>query len=111
MTDTAPRPGLRLLDFKPLRKGALIGFATVELPIGLEIRDCPVCMSRGKAWAGLPGKPQLKDDRVIRDERGKLVYSTILDWRERGLRDAFSERVVALVREHDPQAFAGGDGP
>lgn len=29
---------MRLLSFKPLTKGALRGFATVELPIGLQRR-------------------------------------------------------------------------
>lgn len=105
MNGTGPRP-LRLLSWKLVRKGALVGFATIELPIGLKVIDCTVCISHGKAWAALPAKPQVdKSGQVVRDERGKQAYSTILEWRHKRLRDAFSERVVALVAAHDPHAF------
>ena len=105
LSDTSPRPGLRLISFKPLRKGSLVGFATVRLPIGLKIVDCPVCVSHGRAWAALPAKPQFKDGQPIRDERGKLAYSPILEWRDKRLHDAFSERVVAAVRAEYPDVF------
>jgi hypothetical protein len=112
LSDTAARPGLRLVSFKAVRKGTLVGFATVELPIGLTIIDCPICFSNGKAWATPPGKLQTdKDGQPIRNERGKLAYSQILEWRNRRLRDAFSERVVELVRKHDPGALADGIEP
>ena len=58
------RPRRMTLEaFKSFRKGgssSLIGFATVRLPIGLLIADCPICTSRGKTLR-LPSitKPQL----------------------------------------------------
>lgn len=97
---------MKLLDFRAVRKGALRGFAAIELSIGLKINDIAICESHGKAWAGLPGKPQIdKDGRPIRDERGKLAYSAVLEWRDKRLRDAFSERVVEIVRAAHPDAF------
>lgn len=108
--DASPRSGLHLVSFKEVRKGSLVGFATVRLPIGLKIVDCPVCVSHGKAWAALPAKPQFKDGLPIRDERGKLAYSPILEWRDKRLRDAFSERVVALVRQQHPDALDDDGG-
>lgn len=106
LSDPVARPGLRLVSFKPMRKGALIGFATVELPIGLKIIDCPVCETRGKTWATPPGRPQLdKNGQPIRDERGRQAYSQILEWRDRRLREAFSDRIVELVRGQHPDAF------
>jgi hypothetical protein len=60
MSAAPDRPRLRLISFKPLTKGALRGFAHVELPSGLRITDCPVLISNGKTWATLPSKPVLK---------------------------------------------------
>jgi hypothetical protein len=57
--DRPDRPRMRLVAWRPVTKGALRGFATVELPIGLKIHDCPVFTSHGKTWATLPGKPQI----------------------------------------------------
>jgi hypothetical protein len=35
------------------------GFATVELPTGLELIDCPVLVGSNGPWARLPSKPVL----------------------------------------------------
>lgn len=54
-----PRPRMRLLVWKPLVKASLRGFADVELPSGLRIREVPVLHSNRKSWATLPSKPVL----------------------------------------------------
>jgi hypothetical protein len=97
---------MSLVAWRPLVKGSLRGFATVRLPIGMVIRDCPVNESHGKFWAGLPAKPQIdREGRILRDDRGKTAYTAVLEWESRKLRDAFSDRVIELVRERDPTAF------
>jgi hypothetical protein len=96
------RPTMRLLSWKPVRKGNLVGFATVMLPIGLKIVDCPVLVSREKAWATLPSKPQIdKDGRLKINSNGRPAYSPVLEWQDRALGDRFAAALVALVRaEH-----------
>src|SRR5215469_12534868 len=48
---------LRLISRRPLAKGALHGFCTIELlPLGLRSIDCPVLVSDGRAWCALPAK-------------------------------------------------------
>lgn len=97
---------MRLVRWSPLRKGTLRGFATIELPIGLEIVDCPVLAQNGTAWATLPGKPQIDTDgRQRRGADGKPMWSAVLSWRRRELREAFSSRVVELVRDAYPEAL------
>lgn len=109
-TEPPARPQMRLLDWHPLRKSSLRGFATIELPIGLRIVDCPVLVSGGTTWATLPGKPRLDETgRQRRDDSGKPLYSNLLDWRTRELREGFSDRVVALVRQAHPDDLASGD--
>jgi hypothetical protein len=56
------RPRMRLVTWKPLIKDSLHGFATVELPIGLNLIDCAVFVGTNGAWARPTAKPQLDKD-------------------------------------------------
>jgi hypothetical protein len=99
---------MRLVSFKAISKGALRGFATVELPIGLTISDVPVLTSNGKSWAALPAKPVLDPDGPHARTDGKPVYAAILHWRDRALSDRFSAAVVDLVNAAHSDALDGG---
>ena len=102
---------MRLVSFRPMVKGALRGFATVELTIGLKIHDVAILVGRnGGAWANLPTKPQLDQDR--RQKIGgdaKPAYSAILEWRDRDTANHFSAAVVALVSAQHPDALDGAE--
>jgi hypothetical protein len=94
----AQRPNMRLVSGKPLVKGSLRGFATIELPIWLRTFDCPVYIGAMGAWARLAAKAQL--DRQGRQRArpcGKLAYSTVREWRSRDLANRFSEAIVGLI--------------
>jgi hypothetical protein len=45
-----PRPTMKLLNWKPMVRGSLLGFADVELPIGLKIYEIPVLSQGGTVW-------------------------------------------------------------
>jgi hypothetical protein len=100
-----PQPRTRLVAWKPVTKGALRGFATVELPIGLKLIDCPVLVGPNGAWATLPSKPVLDSDGKQLKPGGKAQYTAIMQWRDRDLTDRFSQAVVALVRKAHPEAL------
>jgi hypothetical protein len=94
---------MRLMNWRPLRRGKLYGFASVELPIGLQINECPVLDGPEGVWATLPTRPELERDGSARlGANGARVYQMLLEWRSRRLREAFSQRVVALVRQAYP---------
>jgi hypothetical protein len=95
---------MRLVDWRPLRQGKLLGFAKILLPIGLEIAEVPLLRGPEGTWATLPGKPELdRDNRTVRTgPDGRPVYHELLTWRSRRLRQAFSDRVVELVRAEYP---------
>ena len=104
-------PRTQLLDFREVRKGQLIGFARIQLPIGLTIHDVAVLAGRNGPFAALPTKAQINSDgHHKRDANGKPVYIKILEWRTRELGDRFSAAVIALVRAVHPEAFAGEAG-
>jgi hypothetical protein len=97
--------GMRLLKWRPLVKNSLRGFADVELPIGLVIREIPLLTSHGKCWASLPAKPVLDAVGRQAEQDGKKKYAAILEWRSRELSDRFSEKLVAIVRAQHPGAL------
>jgi hypothetical protein len=102
----APRQ-LRLISWRPLAKGSLRGFCSVELvPLGLRIIDCPVLVSRGRAWCALPGKLQVDNTgRQKTDASGKPLYAAVLQWRNRELGDRFSDAAISAIRRAHPGAL------
>jgi hypothetical protein len=100
---------LALVAWRPVVKGALRGFAAIELPIGLKIHDVPVLVSNGKPWASLPSKPQIdRDGRQKTDANGKAAFAPVLEWRSREISERFSKAVVALVRAAHPDDLDDG---
>jgi hypothetical protein len=106
------RPRLKLVRWRKAQRGFVVGFADVELPIGLRIADIMVIAKDGKAWVNLPGKPRLvtvdgkRQPAVGAD--GKPIYDPVLSWRSQALAEAFSERVIEMVRaEHAADLPAG----
>lgn len=106
--DRQAQQQLRLISWKAMTKGSLRGFATVEISsIGLKIHDCVVHVSHGKAWAGLPNRPQIdKDGHHRRDTNRKPAYAPVIEWTSRERRDRFSEAVVRAVRRSHPDLFS-----
>ena len=107
MSPASPdRPRMRLEGFKALRKGSLLGFASIRLPNGLTVADCPIFMSHEKCWASLPSKPVLDREGRHVEQAGKKRYASILSWDDRATADRWSAAVVDLVREQYPEVFA-----
>jgi hypothetical protein len=99
----ADRPRMRLISWRPLTKGSLRGFSSIQLPIGLKINDEPVFVGEKGGWAILPGKPILDADG--RHEIG-ANYTAVAEWRTREVADGFSQAVIAAVRQAHPHGLA-----
>jgi hypothetical protein len=93
--------------FKPLRSNTLYDFVTITIPeMHMRIVDLTVHESHGKRWIGMPGKPQLDRDGIVRkNERGKVAYTPVLQFTDKATLDAFGARVVAALLEFAPAAF------
>jgi hypothetical protein len=95
------------LDWRPLAKGSLLGFAKIRIDeLGLILREVTVHRSHGSFWASPPARPQLHNDSVLRDDRGKIAYAALIEFERKAIRDAFSARVVEAVRAYAPGALA-----
>ena len=101
-------PLMRLERFKSVIKGALRGFTTIRLPIGLAIADIPVCTSHGRAWASLPRTPVFDCEGRYFEQDGKRKYVPVLAWADHETAGCWSAAVVELVRQQYCAAFDVG---
>jgi hypothetical protein len=97
---------LSILEWKPLRKNTLRGFATVRYG-SLKIRDVTVHSSGDRRWAGMPSKPMVGPDGTAqKDDKGKIKYVPILEWASREAADKFSVEVIDAVERQYSGATA-----
>lgn len=107
MTGTEKPRRARLVEWRTFRKNTLRGFAVIELPSGLIVRDVTLHEKAGKWWAGLPARPVLDaEGRHVANHGGHKQYAAVLGWRDRDLADRFSAVVVELVRAEHPEVAA-----
>jgi len=88
---------LTCLSFKPLSRGALVGFADLQLPSGLVLRECTFMESGSSRWVNPPGKPQLNADRLPIIKEGKVQYSPVVDFVDRATRRRWSDAAVVAI--------------
>ena len=106
MSVPADCPGLALLDWKEIRKGALAGVAAIRLPNGLTINKVMVFIQGSRTWVSLPSEPMVnRDGMVMTDAAGKRRYAPLMSWPDKTTADKFSAAVVAAVKARHPDAF------
>jgi len=96
---------LTLLDWRPLRRNSLLGFAKVRIGRALVLHDVSVHVSNGKRWASPASKPQMDSNgQALRDDRQKIKYTPVVEWLDAAARDAFSIAVIEAVEAGHPGA-------
>jgi hypothetical protein len=88
-------------NFRRLERNTLKGFVTLALePSGLIIHDCTVHEKGGKAWIGLPAKPQINRGGAARTDArsGKQLYTPVLEFKDRTARERFQQVALGAVR-------------
>lgn len=95
-----------LLEWKPLQRNTLCGFASIRLGATLKIHDVAVHRhAGGRCWAQLPAKPMISADGTAkRDANGKVQYVPLMEWTDRAASDRFSEAVIAAIEAQHPGA-------
>jgi hypothetical protein len=97
----------RVVDWRPLRKNSLLGFVKIEMPSGMIIADVTLLTSERGPWASPPSKPMIdRAGAVLKDERGKVRYSPIIEFTSKEVRDRFSNGVIEAMRAAHPEVFA-----
>ncbi len=99
-------------NWKPLRKGALIGFVDVSMPSGIAFREVSILETNGRFWASPPSKPMLdRDGRAMTGDDGKRRYSPIVEFASKEIRSRWSDGVIAALRAAEPEALAAATAP
>jgi hypothetical protein len=98
-----------ILNFKPLTKNTLRGFATVRFPSGLVMHEIGIHTSHGRAWAAPPARPMVKDGRQLADDAGKARWQCLIEFADKATRDAWSTQVIAALNLQHPDVL--GDAP
>ena len=98
---------VKILDWRPLTKGALRGFAKIEMPSGMIISDVTVLTGANGPGASPPSKPQIgRDGTVMKDQTGKIKYTPIIEFTSKEVRDRWSAQVIEALRAQHPGALA-----
>ena len=99
-------PDLKILDWRPMPKGALVGFTKVEFPSGMIITDICILSGDKGTWASPPSKPMIdRDGHVLRDDKGKIRYQTIIEFSSKEILNKWSNAVIDALRAGHPEAF------
>ena len=97
---------MKIREWKPLRKGSLLGFARVETPSGMVLHDVTILSGERGRWASPPSKQMIgRDGTVLKDDVGKVRYSPVVEFASREARERFSAAVVAAMEAAHPEAF------
>ena len=93
-------------NWRPMRKGSLLGFARVELPSGMILHDVTVLTGERGPWASPPSKPMIDRDGVaMKDVNGKARYTPLIEFTSKGIRERFSDAVIAALRVAHPEVL------
>jgi hypothetical protein len=95
----APNEKIVVLDWRPIEKNTLVGFAKVKIVAwSLVIDGVAIHKKEGREWAQLPARPQLdKDGNALREDSGKIKYAKILEVDDKRIAWALSDAIVAAV--------------
>jgi len=97
---------LKVTDWKPLNRGALLGFCTVTMPDGMVLREVAIMQTNTSIWASPPARPMVdKDGYVMTDDAGKRRYTAVVEFVSKEVRDRWSMAVIDALRATHPEAF------
>ena len=94
-------------NWKPLRKGSLVGFVSVSMPSGIIIHEVSILETNGRFWASPPSKPMIDRHGVaMTDDNGKRRFAPLIEFRDQDTRSRWSDAVIEALRTAEPGALA-----
>ena len=100
------------MNWKPLRKGSLVGFVSVSMPSGITVHEVSILETNGRFWASPPSKPMIDRNGVVMiDDAGKRRYSALIEFVDRDTRSRWSNAVIEALRTAEPEALLAQPAP
>lgn len=85
---------IECMKFKPVEKGALIGYADFYLSsLDIEIFGCAVFMSNGKKWISMPS-------REYKDHEGNKKFIPLFRFRQKEQQQSFNKQGWIAIQEY-----------
>ena len=99
---------IRVTEFVARRANSLRGFGTLEQQSGQNIHDVAFHIRDGRAWAQPPAKPRLnRDGQHMKDADGKGLWTPIISFASKEVRDRWSAAAVEALLASFPHALDG----
>jgi hypothetical protein len=96
----------KLLDWRPLAKNTLLGFAKVQFGSGIIISEISVHRAGTGIWASPPSRPWTKGNQLLLDDTGRPKWQQLIEFSTPGVRSSWSQQVLAALRQAHPEIFA-----
>ena len=88
-SNAVPRE-MRVSDWKPMEKGTLRAFFTIEMPSGLILHDCMLHEKGSARWIGLPARQYQKSS-------GATAWAPVVEFRDRQTADRFRDQCLRAL--------------
>ena len=87
--------------------GTVLGYFDCKLPSGMIVFKLKLMRGpKGALWIGLPNQIRRdRDDQVVLDPNGKLIWDPTIDFDHREDRDRFSRIVLTALRQAHPELW------
>lgn len=95
-----------IVEFRPLARKSLVGFATVRFASGLVLHGVGIHRAGTRIWASPPGAPRIRDGVVIAGENGKPAYVPMVSFVSHGVRSSWSRQIIKAMQDARPELFA-----
>ena len=97
---------MRVTEFVARRSNSFRGFGTLEQPSGQMIHDVGFHTRDGRHWAQPPSKLRLdRNGQHMKDPDGKGLWTPIISFTSKDVRDRWSAAAVAALPDSFPAAM------
>jgi hypothetical protein len=95
-----------IVEFTPMAKNSLVGFATVRAPSGLIFHDTAVHRKGDSIWASPASKPMVdRNGAAMKDSEGKVRYTPVVSFSDKTVRNKWSTAVIDALRQQRPEVL------
>jgi hypothetical protein len=99
---------IKITNWRPARRGALLGYCRAQYPSGVIICEISVVKTVHGLWAATPSKPRISSDGTVRrDDRGKVLHVKLIDFASSELKHKWSAEIISAMRAQYPNFDSG----
>jgi hypothetical protein len=99
-------PITRALDFRYVRRDALVGIAKIQFPSGLILCEVGIYQAGSRIWARPPARAWIENGQTVIDPKtGHPRWQPVVTFANHGVKSRWSSEIVQAVRRDFPGAL------